>query len=138
MSKESATIVQGALVTGNFTINATMPNGKNISVSGYAYDGESLESLNKRISLFDAAVDYQRKRSEVGELKLKLNASVHRLDDIRTHYGVILAKKSSGKKLTAQESQALDVMDLNILKHNEDILEGQKAIDEAIAEVKKG
>jgi hypothetical protein len=135
MTKEASTI-SGALVTGNFTINATMPNGKSIVVSGYLYEGESIESVNQRVSLFDDIVDFQRTRSEIHELELKYKASISRLEDIKLHYSVILGKKERGEKLSSQEKSALDVMDVNIKKHNEDLLEGAEAI--AVAKRKVG
>lgn len=133
---EKASTITGALVTGNFTINATMPNGKSIVVSGYLYEGESIESVNQRVSLFDDIVDFQRTRSEIGELEVKYKASIHRLEDIKMHYSVILSKKERGEKLSSQEKSALDVMDVNIKKHNEDLLEGAEAIH--VAKLKVG
>lgn len=127
--------MSGALVTGNFTIQAQMPNGKNMTVSGYLYEGESVESVNQRVNLFHDVVDFQRTRSEIPELEAKLGASVSRLEDIRMHYKVLLDKQESGKKLNSQETGALAVMDVNVNKHIQDIKDGEKAVAEAKAKV---
>lgn len=127
-SKAQESVLTGALVTGNFTITATLPNGKTMNVSGYLYEGESVESINNRVSLFDDVVDFQRTRSEITELEVKLKQSISRLKDIQMHYSVILAKKERGEKLNAQEKGALDVMDINVKKHYEDIEEGKASV----------
>lgn len=125
----------GALVTGNFTITATMPQGKNINVCGYLYEGESVESVNDRVNVFHDIVDFQRTRSEIPELQLKLEGSIKRLEEIKGHYSVLLDKQNKGGKITSQEKQALSVMDINVKKHLEDIEDGKKVIAEARAKV---
>lgn len=130
-----ATTMTGALVTGNFTINATMPQQKNITVSGYLYEGESIESVNQRVSLFHDIVDYQRTRAEIPELEIKLEGTIRRLDEIRMHYAVLVGKQDRKEKMSSQEKQALSVMDINVKKHLEDIEEGRKAVADAKAKV---
>lgn len=105
MSKqEEQTTLSGALVTGNFTIQATMPNGKSMNVSGYLYEGESVESVNQRVSLFQDIVDFQRTRAEIPELELKVAAAEKRLDEIKTHYAVIIKRRDAGGKLRDRKS----------------------------------
>ena len=53
-------------VTGNFTLTANLPNGKNFSVSGYLYSGESMESINDRVDILHDVVDRQRTRADCG------------------------------------------------------------------------
>jgi hypothetical protein len=128
---EEQKTLTGALVTGNFTITATMPQGKNINVCGYLYEGESIESVNARVNVFHDIVDFQRTRSEIPELQLKLDGSIRRLDEIRGHYTVLLDKQNKGGKISSQEKQALAVMDINVAKHLEDIEDGKKAVADA-------
>ena len=59
--------LNAALITGNFTITATMPNDKTINVAGYLYEGESIQSVNQRVSLFQDIVDFQRTKAEIPE-----------------------------------------------------------------------
>lgn len=122
-------------ITGNFVIQGTMPNGKSMNVSGYLYDGESIDSANERIGLFHDMLDHQRTRAEIPELEVKLEGTMRRLEEIRMHYAVMLGKKDRGEKLTSQEKQALDVMDVNVDKHLADIVKGQQAIADAKAKV---
>ena len=123
--------ITAALVTGNFTFTATMPNGKTANVSGYLYEGESKESIIDRMNIINDVIDHQRTRAEIPELEAKLEGSIRRLDEIRTHYMVLVNKKDSGQKVTASEKQALEVMDVNIQKHMEDIEKGRQAIEDA-------
>lgn len=136
MSKEAP--VQnpaGNAVTGNFTLTATLPQGKSFNVSGYLYDGESLESVNQRVDLLHDVLDRQRTRAELPELEVKLEQSIQRLDDIKMHYAVILKKKDGGKGLATNEKQALEVMDVNVEKHTSDIEKGREAIAAAKAKL---
>lgn len=124
-------MIKGALVTGNYTFTATMPNGKTVNVSGYLYDGESKESVIDRMNIINEVIDHQRTRAEIPELEAKLEGSIRRLDEIRAHYAVLLGKQERGQKVTAQEKQALEVMDINVKKHLDDIEKGRQAILDA-------
>ena len=83
MTEQQEGTLQGALVTGNFSIQATMPNGKTINVSGYLYEGESVESVNTRVNLFHDIVDHQRTRSEIPELEARRDQGINALKDIK-------------------------------------------------------
>jgi hypothetical protein len=122
------TELTGALVTGNFTFNATLPNGKTLAISGYVYEGESLESVNARVTAFDDIVNHQRDRNEVEVLEAKLAAAIDQLEVNHIHYGAMLKKRDAGGKLTAAEKSALEVMDINVKRHNDEIQKGQDAI----------
>lgn len=127
----------GNAVTGNFTIQATLPQGKQVTFSGYLYDGESIESVNQRVDLLHDAIDRQRTRAEIPELEVILENSMKRLVEIKQHYAVLLDKKAQGNKLSTQEKQALDVMDINVKKHAEDIEIGREKIAAAKATIGK-
>jgi len=127
--------LHGVAVTGNFTIQATLPQGKQVTFSGYLYEGESIESVNQRVDLLHDAIDRQRTRAEIPELEVILENSIKRLDEIKGHYSVLLDKKAKNGKITTQEKQALDVMDVNVQKHADDITKGREKIAEARAKV---
>lgn len=122
-------------VMGNFQLTATLPQGKTITVSGYVFEGEAAESLSQRLDLLHDVIDRQRTRAEIPELEVKLEQSIKRLDEIRAHYAALLDVKGKGGKLSTQQKQALDVMDINVNKHVEDIEKGRVAIAEARAKV---
>jgi hypothetical protein len=123
--------LSGALVTGNFQISGQMFNGKTISVSGYLYEGESVESVNERVSLFHDIVDTQRLKAELEQYEVEVDKAISRLEEIKMHYAVILEKQKNGKKLNAQEQAALTVMATNVDKHKEDIKKGEQKLKEA-------
>ena len=129
--------LHGVAVTGNFTIQATLPQGKQVTFSGYLYEGESIESVNQRVDLLHDAIDRQRTRAEIPELEVILESSIRRLDEIKQHYAVILDKKQKSGKVSTQEKQALDVMDINVQKHIDDIAKGREKIAAAKAAVGK-
>ena len=129
--------LHGVAVTGNFTIQATLPQGKQVTFSGYLYEGESIESVNQRVDLLHDAIDRQRTRAEIPELEIVLENSIKRLDEIKQHYAVLLQKKAQGGKVSTQEKQVLDVMDINVKKHADDIEVGRGKIAAARAAVGK-
>lgn len=132
MKKETLT---GALVTGNFSIQANMPNAKQITVSGYLYEGESVESVNERVNLFHDIVDFQRTRSEIPELEAKRDQMTNALSQMRDVLSDLERKQNEGKKLTSQEKMTLQNMGVSIAKVNEDLQKGAKAIADAKAKV---
>ena len=138
MDNPAASPLSGVAVTGNFTISAQLPQGKQVSFQGYLYEGESIESVNQRVDLLHDAIDRQRTRAEIPELEVILENSIKRLDEIKGHYSVMLKKKASGKALTTQEKQALEVMDINVSKHAEDIDKGRAKIAAAKAALVQG
>lgn len=134
MKPEESTL-NGALVTGNFTIQAQMPMGKNITVSGYLYEGESIESVNNRVNLFHDIVDFQRTRSEIPELEAKRDQLVKQLEQMRDVMASLDKKKSDGAKLSSQEKQTLEQMLANIKHCSGEIEKGNAAIATAKAKV---
>lgn len=131
MSKQEEGTLQGALVTGNFSIQATMPNGKTINVSGYLYEGESVESVNNRVNLFHDIVDFQRTRSEIPELEARRDQGVVALNQMKDVLASLEAKQKNGGKLTSQEKLTIQNMGTNITRVTEDIEKGEKAIFDA-------
>lgn len=124
-----------SLVTGNFQLNANMPNGKTFSVSGYLYDGESVESVNQRVDRFHDILDRQRTRAEIPELEAKRDHLAKQLQNMRDVIADLHNKKQAGKSLTSQEKQTLGNLETSIGRMVEDIDKGTAAIAEAKAKV---
>ena len=135
-AKKQESVLSGALVTGNFTINAQLPMGKSITVSGYLYEGESVESVNNRVNLFHDIVDFQRTRAEIPELEAKKDQMVVQLGRMKDVLAELEVKKVNGK-LSSQDKQMLINMANSITKVTEEIAKGEKAIAEAKAKVKQ-
>jgi chromosome segregation ATPase len=122
-------------VTGNFTLAATLPNGKNFTVSGYLFDGESVDSVNHRIDLLHDVLDRQRTRAEIPELEAKRENYARQVEQMQEHLGGLHAKQAEGKALTSQEKEAIKNIAVSLSKAQEEIGKGTKAIAEAKAKV---
>ena len=120
-------------ITGQFTLSAQLPQGKTFQVVGYIYDGESMQSLNQRVDLLHDAVDRQRTRAEIPEIEAKVNQVVEQLEGNKVHYAVILSKRDKGGKLSTQEKQQIEVMDVNNDMFAKEIQKGR----ERLAEMRK-
>lgn len=138
MSQEESLQTAAQAITGQFTLNAQLPQGKTFAVTGYIYDGESKESLNQRIDLLHDVVDRQRTRAEIPEIEAKVNQTVEALKGNKIHYALLLDKRDKGQKLTPQEREQLRVMDVNTKAFEEKIAEGRARLDEMRAEVGQG
>jgi hypothetical protein len=131
MSITAQGIADGTLTTGNFTIQAQMPMGKTITVSGYIYSTSTLEAINKQVDLMHDVVDRQRLRSEVPELEAKLEQRFVQMGQLRDLMVQLGNKVDSGKKLSSAEKQQYDNIQINIERLNEDIAKGQQALVDA-------
>ena len=118
-------------VTGNYSLQAQLPNGKTFSVSGYLYNKESIESINQRIDLLHDVVDRQRLRAEIPELEAKRDQMIKQLDQMRDHMAGLERKKDAGGKLSSQEKLALDNIRQSLSKVMEEIDKGTSAIADA-------
>ncbi len=127
----SETNPSALFVTGNFQLNANMPNGKTFSISGYLFDTESVESVNARVDLLHDVLDRQRTRAEIPELEAKRDQMARALGQMRDVLADLKRKKDSGKTLTSQEKLTLQNMEVSIGKATEDIQKGTDAIAEA-------
>ena len=119
-------------VTGNFTFTANLPNGKNFSVSGYLYSGESMESINDRVDILHDVVDRQRTRAEIPELEAKRDQIVTAMGQMKDVLASLDVKQNiEGKKLTSQEKLTIENMQRSMVKAQEDVEKGEKAIKDA-------
>lgn len=121
-------VTTDVMTTGNFTLQAQMPMGKTITVSGYIYSDSTPDSINKQINLLHDAIDYQRTRSEIPELQAKLDQRVIALGQMRDAMTALVSKQDAGAKLTSQEKKAISDMRINVTRVQEDIEKGEAAI----------
>lgn len=117
-------------VTGNFSINAQMSTGKQISVSGYLYDGESVESVNARLDLLHDVIDRQRMRAEIPDLESALEKLITSLNMHKEGMQALEKKKELGGKLSSQEKNILDNMLPTLQRISSDIEKGRSVIED--------
>lgn len=122
------TNVASSAVMGNFTIQANMPNGKNLTISGYLLEGESKESLDERLDLLQDVTDRQRTRAEIPELEIKRDRILEALGQMKDVLVSLEVKQAGGKKLTSQETLMLNNMNTSIAKGKDDLEKGNAAI----------
>ena len=138
MSKENQTAAQGLsdglLTTGNFTIQASMPNGKTITVSGYIYAHTDFAAISKQVDLLHDVVDRQRRKAEIPELEIKLDHKVRQLAQVRDVLVDMESKKKGGKPLSSAEKTQFNGLETNIKVLLKEIDEGEKAVAERKAE----
>jgi hypothetical protein len=120
-------------VLGNFQINLPAPNGASVSISGYLYDSESLESLNGRMDVCREALVRQQAILELPEIEKKIEMYETMLDQHRKAYAALLEKKRGKTRLASQEEAQLTNLPIQV-KSIEVELEKGKA---AVAKLKK-
>ena len=62
----------GGRVAGSYTLTAQLPNGKQLTLSGYILADDGVDDLNKRLDVAAQVVERQRLAAEVPELEAKL------------------------------------------------------------------
>ncbi len=124
-------LTEGTVTTGNFTIQAQLPMGKTITLSGYIYAHNTLDAINKQVDLYHDVIDRQRVRAEIPELEAKLDQKHGMLMNFKDSIDGLIRKKEAGQKLTSQEKQAVENMNISITRAQEDIAKGEKAVLEA-------
>lgn len=131
-------VIDGDMVTGNFTLQAQLPMGKTMTVSGYIYSKNTLEAVNKQIDLLHDVMDRQRLRAEIPELEIKRDQRVIQLGQIRDHLAGLAKKQDNGGKLSSAEKKMIEELTINVERVKEDITKGETAIAEAKAKIAKG
>jgi chromosome segregation ATPase len=128
---EPKSIAPGTAVTGNFQLNAQMLNGKTFSVSGYLYDGESVESVNQRVDHLHDVMDRQRTRAEIPDLEAKFDQTTKQLQQMKEVMADLERKRNDSGKLSSQEKLTLQNMGQSIVTVQENLVKGDAAIKEA-------
>jgi predicted nucleic acid-binding Zn-ribbon protein len=94
-------------VLGNFSITLPAPNGAQLSISGYVYADESLESLNARMDTCRDALLRQQRVLEVPVLKEKLQMLEGTYADIARAYEDLLQRRKRGETLSSQDKASI-------------------------------
>jgi hypothetical protein len=124
-------ILDGDMTTGSFTIQAQMPMGKSITVSGYIYSKNTADEISKQVDMLHDVVDRQRLRAEIPELEAKRDQRVAGLETMKDVLASLQTKQESGGKLSSSERKQIDDMTISIRRIYEDLEKGNAAIEEA-------
>ena len=131
-------LAEGALTTGNFTIQAQLGNsGKTMTLSGYIYSHNKKEDISKQIDIYHDVIDRQQRRAEIPELEAKLEQRVRNLHQVKDHMLNLKQKKEKNKKLSSAEEKQINDLETNVRVLNKDIEDGQQAIKDAKEALKK-
>lgn len=93
-------------VLGNFQINLPGPNGASLSVSGYMYAEESLESLNARMDACREALARQQAILEIPVLEENIKQLERQLEVTQKAYAELLEKRKVNAKMSSQDQAA--------------------------------
>jgi hypothetical protein len=124
-------VLDGDMTTGSFTIQAQMPMGKTITVSGYIYSKNTAEDISRQVDLLHDVVDRQRTRAEIPELEAKLEQRLVSLGNMKDVLASLKAKQDAGGKLTSSERKQIDDMTISVRRVYEDVEKGKAAIEKA-------
>lgn len=119
-------------ITGQFSLTAQLAgsSGRTMGVTGYIYDGESIQSLNDRLDMLQEVIERQRTRAEIPELEAKREQMIKGMHQAREVLADLEERAKTGS-LSSQERMNLKNMKVNIAKVTEEIDKGTEAIHEA-------
>jgi len=117
----------GGRVAGSYTLTAQLPNGKQLTLSGYVLADDGVDDLNKRLDVAASVVERQRIAAEVPELEAKLSQRQDQLRQMET----IIEELSAKDKLNSREGETLRTMRTNLKIVHDDIDAGKAAIAKA-------
>lgn len=125
-------IPPGAAITGNFSLDVQLANsGKKLTISGYMYDGESVQSLNDRLDIVHDVADRQRVRAEIPELEAARDQKAKQLYQMKEVMTELEGRVAGGAKLSSQEKQTLRNLGLNLTLIEADLEKGSAAVADA-------
>lgn len=124
-------LADGVLTTGNYTIQASMPNGKSITMSGYIYSHNNAEDINKQIDIYHDVVDRQRLKAEIPELEVKLTQRIRSLHQVKDSMENLKNKKLNGGKISSAENKMIADLATNVKVIEKDIMDGMESISQA-------
>lgn len=124
---------ENTAVLGNFQISLPAPNGASVSISGYVYESESLDSLNERMDTCREALLRQQAILEVPVLQKEVEALERMLDDHRKAYADLLERSKAKARLTSQDEASMRNLPVQIKQIQSKLDEGKGKI----ASVKK-
>lgn len=116
-------------IFGNFNLQAQLPNGRSIAISGYVFEKESVESLNDRLDQMQECIERQRARCEIPELEAKLELLDKQMRDYLDHLeGIEQKSKTAGQTLSSQERMTLGQRKVNMERFKKELTKGEEAI----------
>lgn len=122
---------QATAILGNFQINLPAPNGATMSISGYMYAGESLESLNERMDMCREALVRQQAVLERPVLEEKLAMLERTAEQIEKAYLELLEQKKR-KSLPSQQEQNLKNYPVQLKQIRDEIAKAQDKLGPAL------
>lgn len=131
--KSAPTSTASQAITGQFSLTAQLAgnSGRTMGITGYIYDGESLESLNSRLDMLQEVIERQRVRAEIPELEAKREQMIKGMQQAREILSDFETRVKNGDSLSSQERMNMKNMRVNIAKVTEEIDKGAEAIQEA-------
>lgn len=119
-------------ITGQFVLTAALAgsSGRSMNITGYIYDGESIQSLNERLDALQEVIERQRTRAEIPELEAKREQLIKGVGNARDVLVALEEKQRTGG-LSTSERQQIGNMRVSISKMLEEIDKGEAAITEA-------
>ena len=127
---------EGALVLGNFTIQAQAPMGKTFTVSGYIYAGDGKEEVNTQIDLLHDVIDRQRLKAELPELEARLEQRMQAMNDIKDHFLKLEEQKNKGIKMSTATRTNYENAQATMKKLADEVEKGILAIADAKEKIK--
>lgn len=117
--------------TGTFQLSAELPNKRGIGCSISVLQGETLEDINAKLDLAQAAIERQRTRCEIPELEAARDQRLKALEQARAVLSDLESRQRNGEKLSSNDLMTIRNLRTNIEKAKEDIEKGDAAIVEA-------
>lgn len=120
-------------ITGTVTLSAALGDatGRSMNIQAYAYDGESKESLEARIDLFQEVIERQKLRCEIPVLEATVEQRVKGLEQARDVLAELERRHKNGERLTSQELLNVNNLRVSVKKQSEDIGKGMERIADA-------
>ena len=120
-------------ITGTVTLTAALGDatGRSMNIQAYVYDGESKESVEGRIDIFQEVIERQKLRCEIPVLEATVEQRLKGLEQAREVLADLEKKRQNGDRLTSQELNNVMNLRVNIKKQDEDISKGLEKIAEA-------
>ncbi len=118
-------------VMGNFQLAAQLPNGRNITMSGYLVSGESMESLNERLDMVQAVMERQRVRCEIPVLEGARDQLLQAIRDSEGALSSLEDRQLKGAKMTSQEKLNMNNLKTSIKSLQDRLPKAEAAVSEA-------
>ncbi len=125
--------LEQSLIAGSFNLQTQMPNGRGLTMSGYVYQGESVEQINERLDVFTAVLERQRAIAELPEFQKKVRELEDAIKSAEDGYAKMEPTAKAGK-LRSDQKAAYEAFPTNITHYKmrlhealNDLVRAQKA-----------